>query len=375
MIISYEHGLDQMKNLYLKRTREEYLEFLTLEARLRFTLDESRFYGKTSDNSAEQSRISHRLNQISLEKFNVAFTDLCKLVSEDILRHEAMSTMVLIEDGEFIIGAEDTKEEEKPQHTVMLKEFYICRHPVTNLQYQRFVKATGVPAPLHWEGGELPRGKEHHPVVCVTFFSAHLYCIWLRSQTGLPYRLPTETEWEKAARGGLQFDGKRNPHPDRSYSWGNRFERDRCNTLESGHNDTTPVEYYNPKDISIYGISDLMGNVWEWTGSLYRQYPYNPYDGRESANVYPKTTLHKSDRGEYSFESPMPRLDIDADTPVVMRGGSWGLAHQYACCSSRIWSSAGNRGLYGGFRVAGNATTIRGSCGGATRFCDEHLAN
>jgi formylglycine-generating enzyme required for sulfatase activity len=122
-------------------------------------------------------------------------------------------------------------------------------------------------------------------VVRVSWYDAADYCRWLSEATGKPYRLPTEAEWEKAARG---TEGN-------IYPWGDSWDRKRCNTKEDGRRDTTPVGAY-PLGASPYGLLDMAGNVWEWTTSLLWNYPYQADDGREDPS------------------SPDSR---------VLRGGSW----------------------------------------------------
>ena len=114
--------------------------------------------------------------------------------------------LVRIPAGEFLMGSvvardEHAKEDEFPPHRVRVPEFHIGLYPVTNLQYQAFVKATGSSAPYIWESGEIPLGKGNHPVVGITWMDAVSFCTWLSEETGQPVRLPTEAEWEKAARG------------------------------------------------------------------------------------------------------------------------------------------------------------------------------
>ncbi|KAF0106945.1 MAG: hypothetical protein FD146_2055 [Anaerolineaceae bacterium] len=145
-------------------------------------------------------------------------------------------------------------ESEQPQHDVELSEYYIGKHPVTNDQYQLFVDETSSRPPRHWEEGRYPEEKGEHPVVNVTWADAIAYCKWLSKKSGKQYQLPTEAEWEKAARGK---DG-------RIYPWGNEFDSQKCNTKESGKGDTTPVGHFSPAGDSPYGVADMSGNIFEW---------------------------------------------------------------------------------------------------------------
>ncbi|REG08600.1 formylglycine-generating enzyme family protein [Pelolinea submarina] len=147
--------------------------------------------------------------------------------------------MVKVPAGEFLYGEDQEKTE--------TKEFFIDLYPVTNADYKKFVDATGHTEPASWRKGTWPEGKENHPVVEVNWESASAYAAWAGK------RLPTNEEWEKAARG---TDG-------RTWPWGNEFDRDKCNTFSG---DTTPVGQYSPAGDSPYGCQDMAGNVWEWIG-------------------------------------------------------------------------------------------------------------
>jgi formylglycine-generating enzyme required for sulfatase activity len=125
--------------------------------------------------------------------------------------------------------------------------------------------------------------------VDVSWRDAVAYAAWLAQLTGQPWRLPTEAEWEKAAR----YDPA--TRASRVYPWGDTFDQSRANTSGSGRGTTTPVDSY-PGGASPCGAQDMAGNVWEWTSSLYKNYPYNVGDGRERA---------------------------DATDNRVLRGGSW----------------------------------------------------
>jgi formylglycine-generating enzyme required for sulfatase activity len=186
--------------------------------------------------------------------------------------------MVLIPQGQLVMGRDDGQGNEKPQHTVTIKSFYIDRYPVTQAEYHRFVKSTEHPIPYyavdwldpdeynwHPETHTPPADKLDHPVVMVSWDDAQAYCAWARK------RLPTEAEWERAARGR---NGLRWP-------WGNEFERRNCNSRESSIRRTTAVYRFSPFGDSPDGIADMVGNVWEWTASLYWPYPYTGQDGRE----------------------------------------------------------------------------------------------
>jgi formylglycine-generating enzyme required for sulfatase activity len=182
--------------------------------------------------------------------------------------------------GEFRMGSRNQDEpddEEMPQHTVDIPyDYFIARFPVTNAQYAAYGNAKGIIHPVSgWEK------KPDHPVVNVSWDDAIAYCRWLNDvrgnelPSGVVLRLPTEAEWEKAARG---TDGL-------IYPWGDIFDKNNCNIDEAGKNDTTSVGDYSPQGDSPYGAADMAGNVWEWTHSLFKSYPYKVDDGREDEDV------------------------------------------------------------------------------------------
>ena len=219
---------------------------------------------------------------------------------------------ILIPPGAFIMGtdfepfygtilpqSEYAKLDEAPMHVVDLGAYRIDRCPVTNAEYEIFVDATGHPAPPDWKNGTVTSGDENLPVTRVNWYDANAYAQWAGG------RLPSEAEWEKAARGA---DG-------RIYPWGNRFitlpsasgedgerngrKRDQQTTAQQSNaaqiltDECTPIGA-RPLTASPYGVHEVAGNVWEWTSDSYR-----PYSG--SAHI---------DRG-YGKEHK------------VLRGGSW----------------------------------------------------
>jgi formylglycine-generating enzyme required for sulfatase activity len=207
---------------------------------------------------------------------------------------------------------------EQPQHAVELSEYSIGKYPVTNREYQIFVKEAGYKPPQGWDDNQYPSEKGDHPVVNVSWDDAQEYCKWLGSKTNKTYRLPTEAEWEKAARG---TDG-------RVYPWGNEFEPKKCNMSESGIGDTSPVGQFSPQGDSPYGCVDMAGNAWEWCADWFKEDEYkNRKDGAENP-AGPKD-------GSYR----------------VLRGGSFGNSRRNVRCASRSWSDPNLISWLGGFRV------------------------
>jgi formylglycine-generating enzyme required for sulfatase activity len=236
--------------------------------------------------------------------------------------------MVPIAAGDFTMGSDpqvdpSAEGSEQPQHILHLPAYAMARTPATNAQYDAFVQATAHRPPSHWANGRPPVGEDHHPVVQVTWHDAVAYCRWLSDVTGRTYRLPSEAEWEKGARGG---DG-------RLYPWGERWEADRCNTAQSGTWTTTPVDAY-PRGASPSGLLDMAGNVWEWTRSLYETYPYDSTDGRE---------------------------DLDVPGRRVLRGGSFGYKAALARSAYRLRFGPDNLGRDIGFRVVTSPATDQGN--------------
>jgi formylglycine-generating enzyme required for sulfatase activity len=217
--------------------------------------------------------------------------------------------MVEVPAGPFLMGSSDkdklADDDEKPQHRLELPTYFIGKTPVTNAQFRPFVEGDGyrnrdywtevgwewrekdgITRPEYWDNAKW--NGTTYPVVGVSWFEAVAYCRWLAAQTGTPFRLPTEAEWEKAARGpeGL------------IYPWGNRWETGRCNSKKAEKKRTTPVGSY-PDGASPYGALDMAGNVWEWTATRWRKdYPYEVED--EWTNDY-----------------------LAGDSQRMLRGGTW----------------------------------------------------
>ena len=250
----------------------------------------------------------------------------------------ANMSFVHIPAGNFIMGSKEdnpnASEAEKPQHKIELPyDFYIGRYPVTNAQYNQFVLATG----HHDIETDERQKRTDHPAANITWYDAQDFCKWLNQTIGsklpqpLRFRLPTEPEWEKAARGDQGNE----------WPWGNEWDANLCNSMESGNDTITRVGYYSPGGDSPCGAAEMAGNVWEWTISLWGTeekkpaygYPYKPSDGRE-------------------------RIKASIRVLRVLRGGSFHDSRQSVRCAAR----RGGFPLIGwpgsGFRVAVCPTNI-----------------
>jgi iron(II)-dependent oxidoreductase len=190
--------------------------------------------------------------------------------------------MIRVPAGVFTMGRDDGPDDERPAHRVDLPAFEIDRTAVTNLQFAAFLNAIGPrgaggenhfdvddpDARIHLRDGrwQSHAGAQRHPVMEASWHGARAYCAWAGK------RLPTEAEWEKAARGTDM----------RRYPWGNEPPDAARAHFGAGWNNTVPVGE-RPLGASPYGVLDMAGNGWQWVSSAYLPYPYNPTDGREDA--------------------------------------------------------------------------------------------
>jgi formylglycine-generating enzyme required for sulfatase activity len=197
--------------------------------------------------------------------------------------------MRLIPAGEFQMGDPfgEGDSDERPVHTVYLDAFYIDVYEVTNAMYKKFMDETGHSAPGYWNDARF--NQPNQPVVGVTWYDAAAYCQWAGK------RLPTEAEWEKAARGGLV--GKR-------YPWGDSIDNSKAN-YNNKVGQTTPVGAYPPNG---YGLYDMAGNVWEWCLDKYKP------------GFYAKSPKKNPAAGQIGgLVKNFRRIK----TSRVLRGGSW----------------------------------------------------
>lgn len=232
-------------------------------------------------------------------------------------KHPLEPEWVTLEGGSFRMGAEDLSDRERPVHEVTLSPFKIARYPVTNAAYREYVHAGEAQPPQHWEKGEIPEGKENHPVVIVSWEDAVAYCKWLNEKLGLKndarIHLPTEAQWEFAAAGVAGI----------KYPWGDAEPDERRANFGMSIGDTTPVDAY-PAGATPEGVIDLAGNVLEWCQDWYSKYP----DQQQTDPLGPDT-------GESR----------------VLRGGSFYDGPEGLRCAYRYGYAPGGRYGYVGFRV------------------------
>ena len=237
--------------------------------------------------------------------------------------------IVFVRGGPFVMGSHPdagVPEYETPQHSVELGDYYIGRYPVTNQEYAEFirrVKTQDVPNKAGWFNRKPPSERLDHPVTGVSWHDAVAYCVWLSKETGRRYRLPSEAEWEKAARG---TNGRR-------YPWGETWD-DRYAKVDS--QGIIPVASH-PLGASPFGCQDMVGNVEEWTRTLWGNqwappefgYPYDENDGRELATAD----------------------DLPAQGKVVHRGGSYRSQAGELRCALRDCADPSSKIAWRGFRV------------------------
>ena len=252
--------------------------------------------------------------------------------------------MVLIPAGEFKMGSEDTEADpdEQPIHTVHVDAFYMDTHEVTNLDYKKFVLANPrwqkdrIPKALHngdylkhWTGNNYPMGKANHPVTYVSWYAAVAYAKWVRK------RLPTEAEWEKAARGRVR---------GAEYPWGSLAAAEYRANYGEHVGDTQEVGSYSANPYRLY---DMAGNVWEWCLDAYDENFYFSSPRRNPLSDV--NTL--SDVG----------LIIDDYTNIklyrVLRGGSWGSAARLVRVANRSNNTPTGTLTNLGFRCARSVTS------------------
>jgi serine/threonine-protein kinase len=224
--------------------------------------------------------------------------------------------MVLMPGGTFQMGRNNGTPPESPAHAVTVAPFAMDKTEVTNAEYASFVNETKHAPPDDWVGGKPPDGQEHWPVASVSFEDAKGFAAWRSQRDGVQYRLPTEEEWEYAARGGDQGN---------LYPWGNNWIAGQAVTREDGFTTAQPVDSVTG-DKTRWGVLDMFGNVREWTSS--------------------KASFYKGSQ----YDVPNESRDF-----IVVRGGSYVSAHNDkqipVSCTYRDWFAPATKHPTLGFRL------------------------
>jgi len=223
--------------------------------------------------------------------------------------------MVQIPGGTFRMGKTGGPSKESPEHAVTVQSFWMDKTEVTNAEYSEFLKATNSPPPAGWTGNEPLQGREQWPVSNVSFNEAKAFAQWRSKRDSVTYRLPTESEWEYAARNGAD---------DQEYPWGNQFNEQKANL---GTKIIKPIGSF-PAGANKWGVQDLIGNVWEWTATPIEIYPGN---------------------------SDQIAIPADQKTWMVIRGGSFGsdaTGEKAVTAVTRQWVEPSRKDALLGFRLA-----------------------
>ena len=220
--------------------------------------------------------------------------------------------LIEIEGGTYQMGRNDSLPTEGPAHSVTVNSFAMDKTEVTNAAYAEFVKQTNHTPPEQWGSVKPPVGEELLPVTNVSYEDAVAFAAWRSQRDGVTYRLPTEEEWEYAARNGEK---------DNLYPWGNSWAPGRAATAEAGVGKEQPVGTY-PQGANRWGVLDLIGNVWEWTSS--------------KASVYKGNTL---------------QLPAQYQDWIVARGGSYSSIQNKVSSTMRDWFAPNYKNRVLGFRL------------------------
>jgi formylglycine-generating enzyme required for sulfatase activity len=222
--------------------------------------------------------------------------------------------VILVPAGTFMMGNDGSESNEKPVHEVTMHAYYIGKYEITNRQYKAFIELTGLKSPTTWEDGNFPEQVADHPVTGIAWEDAYAYCDWLSDFSKKKYRLPTEAEWERAARGGLA---------GMKFPWGNDINKLRANYGKNYSEGTTPAGKIKPNE---FGICDMAGNAAEWVADWYSDEYY----------------------GQSPKEDPK---GPDSGSKKVVRGGSWRDDPEDIRVSVRKDENPTSASEYIGFRV------------------------
>jgi len=241
--------------------------------------------------------------------------------------HDFEPTCVIVPAGDFLMGCEQFRDDERPVHPVWVDAFEMAIYQVRNRDFGAFMEATGHPAPPNWNqtGFDDPA----HPVVAVSWVEAQKYCQWLAEMTGRSYRLPTEAEWERAARGGEE---------GWQYPWGNDPPQDRQEYQERWGGEVPgplPVGRGAP---NAYGIYDLCENVHEWCADWYKP-DYYALAPRHNPTGPAAGERRASRGGSWRHHVKVSRIAARSSIPPVFQYADYGFRVVRAPLKSEIMNS------------------------------------
>jgi formylglycine-generating enzyme required for sulfatase activity len=227
---------------------------------------------------------------------------------------EAIPTIVIIPEGFFMMGSESGQENERPSHRVWVDSFGIGKFPVTNREYQVFVEETHASPPPFCSDTMFSQPEQ--PVVGISWYDATAYCTWLRERTGRPFRLPSEAEWERAARGNRE---------GALYPWG---DQPPCERPYAGYDrETGGPECVGANPPNDFGIFDISEGVHEWCSDYY-------------------------DAGYYHYSPERNPQGPSFGQRRASRGGSWRHRIKFSRCAARSSLPPSFKYADYGFRVA-----------------------
>jgi formylglycine-generating enzyme required for sulfatase activity len=287
-------------------------------------------YGQASfDQPIRKAVIDHLLSTVSSPEVALRV----RIAAGEVLGFlgdPRLGDMIVVPAGEFLMG------EGREQHELFLPDYQLGKYPVTNAEYKGFIETGGYQnkslwteagwqevgqkqtEPRYWQDGRF--NQPNQPAIGLSWYECVAYCRWLSAETDQLYRLPTEAEWEKGARG---VDG-------RMYPWGNKFEAHLSNAREGDQKvcSTTPVGIY-PTGVSPFGLFDCAGNGWEWCATRWKKpFPYDPRQDEWKPNYLEGKNLR------------------------VLRSGSWNYKAEAARCGYRFRFQPYGWSERGGFRLA-----------------------
>jgi len=219
---------------------------------------------------------------------------------------------VVIPSGEFLMGCGLGRDEERPEHRVWVDAFEMAVWQVCNRDFAVFVQATAHPIPPHWEHPDFNHPDQ--PVVSVNWIEAVKYCQWLSDASGRRYRLPTEAEWERSARGGLE---------GRLYPWGDELPQARADYQSRWGGDVRGPLPVGQVEANPYGVYDLCENVHEWCADWYEADYYQQSPARNPAG--PPTGARRASRGgSWRHHIKVSRLAARSSIPPTFQYADYG---------------------------------------------------